>query len=206
MNPIEQKAFRQLQECASKFNPENELSGWTVQTSKKGIYYLHEVSSLAFHTFGAAKIAVQAFSQMGPSAITKSVAEEDDEDDDRDEVLNICSCLDGVVGQLHKHVEMLESYMKKQPQKTAETSWTLKTKIVDMYDRCAYVHVDKNSMALSQKDTLLQRSTKLRCQLLMAACAVLPRCIDQATHQDTDNIACIHCCKSSDALVLTTQL
>jgi len=41
-----------------------------------------------------------------------------------------------------------------------------------MYDMCAYVHVNKTSMVLTQEDTLLQRSTKLRCQLLLATCAV----------------------------------
>ena len=41
-----------------------------------------------------------------------------------------------------------------------------------MYDVCAYVHVDKARLKLTQEDTLLQRSTKLRCQLLLATCAV----------------------------------
>ncbi len=41
-----------------------------------------------------------------------------------------------------------------------------------MYDMCAYVHINKTSMVLTQEDTLLQRSTKLRCQLLLATCAV----------------------------------
>ena len=41
-----------------------------------------------------------------------------------------------------------------------------------MYDICAYVHVDKASLTLTQEDTLLQRSTKLRSQLLLATCAV----------------------------------
>ncbi len=41
-----------------------------------------------------------------------------------------------------------------------------------MYDICAYVHISKTSLTLTQEDTLLQRSTKLRCQLLLATCAV----------------------------------
>ena len=41
-----------------------------------------------------------------------------------------------------------------------------------MYDICAYVHVDKAGLILAQEDTLLQRSTKVRCQLLLATCAV----------------------------------
>ena len=115
-------------------------------------------------------MAVLAFSQSGQSGLTgtASVAPEDDEDD---EVLSLCSCLDGVIGQLQKQMETLNSYQR-QPQQSAETSRAVQSKIVDMYDMCAYVHVNKTSMVLTQEDTLLQRSTKLRCQLLLATCAV----------------------------------
>ena len=41
-----------------------------------------------------------------------------------------------------------------------------------MYDICAYVQVHKASLVLTQEDTLLQRSTKLHCQILLATCAV----------------------------------
>ncbi len=58
------------------------------------------------------------------------------------------------------------------PQQSAETSWAVQSKIVDTYDMSAYVHVNKTSMVLTQEDTLLHRSTKLRCQLLLATCAV----------------------------------
>jgi len=172
MNPTEQKAFRQLQQCASKLVSQNQLSGWAVKSGRQGVYYLHEGSSLAFHTLGAARVAVQALSQVNQSGITGNVAQEDDDaDEERAEVLNLCSCLDGVVGQLQKQMKTLQSYQR-QPQETAENSWVVQNKIVDMYDMCAYVHVDKASLALTQEDTLLQRSTKLRCQLLLATCAV----------------------------------
>jgi len=174
MNSIEQKAFKQLQQCASKSVSQNQLSGWAVKSGRQGVYYLHEASSLAFHTLGAARVAVQALSQVDQSGITGTgnVAQEDDDaDEERAEVLNLCSCLDGVVGQLQKQMKTLQSYQR-QPQETAENSWVVQSKIVDMYDMCAYVHVDKASLALTQEDTLLQRSTKLRCQLLLATCAV----------------------------------
>ena len=58
------------------------------------------------------------------------------------------------------------------PSTLPKTSWAVQSKIVDMYDMCAYVHVNKTSMVLTQEDTLLQRSTKLRCQLLLATRAV----------------------------------
>ena len=172
VNTTEQRAFQQLQECVSKLGSENQLAGWTVKTGKKGIYFLHEPSALAFQTLGATRVAVLAFSQSGQSLITgiAGVAPEDDEDEERDGVLNLCSCLDGGIGQLQKQMETLNSYQR-QPQQLAETSWAVQSKIVDMYDMCAYVHVNKTSMVLTQEDTLLQRSTKLRCQLLLATCA-----------------------------------
>jgi len=137
MNTTEQRAFQQLQEVVSKVGSENQLAGWTVKTGKKGIYFLHEPSALAFQTLGATRVAVLAFSQSGQSPITgtASVAA-DDEDEERDEVLNLCSCLDGVIGQLQKQMETLNSYQR-QPQQSAETSWAAQSKIVDMYDTAA---------------------------------------------------------------------
>jgi len=172
MNTAEQRAFQQLQECVSKLGAETQLSSWTVKTGKKGVYYLHEASTLAFQTLGATTVAVQAFSPIGQSLITgtANIAPED-EDEERDEVFSLCSCLDGVIVQLQKHMETLNSYQRQPPQ-SAETSWAVQSKIVDMYDMCAYVNVNKTSMVLRQEDTLLQRSTKLRCQLLLATCAV----------------------------------
>ena len=147
--------------------------GWTVQTGKKGVCYLHEASSLAFQTLGAAKVAMQAFRHMGHGDIPSDIqcAPEDDEDDEREEVLSIASCLDGVVVQLHKHMDTLHRY-KELPQKNVESSWVERPKIVDMYDVCGYVHDNRTNMVLTQEDTLLQRSTKLRCHLLLATCAV----------------------------------
>ena len=77
-----------------------------------------------------------------------------------------------MVAQLHKQLDML-----KQDKEAADTDQTQalqvqQPKIVDMWDVCGYVQVDNDSMMLQQKDTLLQRSTKLKCQLLLATCAV----------------------------------
>ena len=79
------------------------------------------------------------------------------EDEDRIEILSLCCCLDGVIGQLHKQVKALESYQG-QPHGSENASWGVQRKIVDMYDVCAYVHVDKARLKLTQEDTLLQRS------------------------------------------------
>jgi len=83
----------------------------------------------------------------------------------------VCSCLDGVISHLQKQVETLKSYQR-QPQESVEANGAVQSKIVDMYDVCAYIQINKATLTLTQEDTLLQRSTKLRCQLLLATCAV----------------------------------
>ena len=173
MNSNELKAFEQLQQCAGKPDEQNHLPGWVVRTGRQGVYYLHEDSSLSFQTLGAASVAVHAFKQNDQSDIIDTCHgdQEDDEDEERSEILSLCYCLDGVIGQLHKQVKALGAYHK-EPQKFVQKCWVVQSKIVDMYDICAYVHVDKESLTLTQVDTLLQRSTKLRCQLLLATCAV----------------------------------
>ena len=106
-----------------------------MKSGKKGIDLLHEPSALAFRPWGPPEW------QRGLTGIA-SVALEDDEDDERDEMLNLCSCLDGVISQLQKRMETLDSY---QPQQSAETCWADQSKIADMYDECAYVHVNKTA-------------------------------------------------------------
>ena len=170
MNSAEQEAFEQLQQSAGKSDAQHQLFGWVVRTGRQGVYYLHEDSSLLFQTLGAARVAVHALKQSEITG-TGQDYQEDDEDEDRVEILSLCRCLDGVIGQLHSQVKALESYQE-QPQRSDNASWVVQSKIVDMYDVCAYVHVDKARLKLTQEDTLLQRSTKLRCQLLLATCAV----------------------------------
>ncbi len=116
---------------------------------------------------------MQVFSQINQGDITSTehAAKKDDEDEERDELLSLCSCLDGVISHLQKQVEILKSYQR-QPQESIEATGAVQSKIVDMYDVCAYVQVNKATLILAQEDTLLQRSTKLRCRLLLATCAV----------------------------------
>ena len=169
MNSIECKAFKQLQQCVGKSDAQDQLSGWVVRTGRQGIHFLHEESSLSFQTLGAAKVAVHALKHnvLDGNIGTDHDDDEDDEDGERTETLNLCCCLDGVIGQ----VQVLQTYQG-QPQECVEITWNVQSKIVDMYDVCAYVHVDKARLTLTQEDTLLQRSTKLHCQLLLATCAV----------------------------------
>ncbi len=167
MNSAEQKGFEELQRHSATLHSQTELSGWSVHTGKHGLYYLHEASGLAFQTLGAAKVAVHVFSHN-----TDVSTANDDDDDDREDVLSIATCLDAVVSQLHKRLNTLQAYSREKPQDIAETSKALQPRIVDMYDVCSYVHVKRERITLIQEDTLLQRATKLRCQLLLATCAV----------------------------------
>ena len=174
MNSAEQEAFEQLQQAADKSDAQDQLSGWVVRNGRQGVYYLHEERALSFQTLGAARVAVHALKHNvldGVTGTDHDDGEDDDDDGKRTETLNLCCCLDGVIGQLHKQVKALESYQG-QPQGSLEVTWNVHSKDIDMYDVCAYVHVDKARLTLTQEDTLLQRSTKLRCQLLLATCAV----------------------------------
>lgn len=54
-----------------------------------------------------------------------------------------------------------------------KASLALQHNIEDMCDACPYVEINRQGIVLTQEDTLLQRSTKLRCQLLLATCAVV---------------------------------
>ena len=96
----------------------------------------------------------------------------DEEDDSRAEVLSIAMSLDQVLSQLHKSIDILQAYSREKPETVTQVSQALQPKIVDMYDVCSNMHVSKDTIVLQQSDTLLQSSTKLRCQLLLATCAV----------------------------------
>ena len=94
-----------------------------LKTGRQGVYYLHEDSSLAVQNLGAAKVAMQAFSQINQdeAASTEHVVEEDDGDEERDELLSLCSCLDGGISHLQKQVETLKSYQRQSQESTEAT-------------------------------------------------------------------------------------
>ena len=79
MSLTEQNASKQLQQCAGK--SDGQLSGWVVKTGRQGVYYLHEESCLAVQNLGAAKVAMQVFSQInqGDTTSTEHAAKKDDE-------------------------------------------------------------------------------------------------------------------------------
>ncbi len=170
MKAAEQKAMKQLQDCLTTVKSANDLTGWTVQTGKQGVYYLHTSSGVAFQTLGAATVAVGAFRHSNQTCTSSTDA--DSQDDAKEEILSIASCLDRVVNHLQKSIQTLDGYQMVSAEDTTQALQVLRPKIVDMYDVCGYVHVSRHKMVVKQAETLLQRSTKLRCQLLLATCAV----------------------------------
>ena len=96
---------------------------------------------------GAARVAVRALKENDIRG-TGHDDEQDDEDEERDELLSLCSCLDGVISHLQKQVDTLKSYQR-QPQENVEANWAVQSKIVDMYDVCAYVQVHKAALTLT---------------------------------------------------------
>ncbi len=168
MTTNETEAYQQLQQHCKKLHNYSTLTGWTVQTGKQGLHYLHTTSGLRFH--GTAAVAVHAFRQFASTPAAEN--DSDDEADEKEEIISIATGLDGIVCQLHKQMATLQTYKKVAENDAAEVSLPLQPKIENMYDACPYVHINRESLKLTQQDTLLQRSTKLRCQLLLATCAV----------------------------------
>ena len=170
MTAAETKAYQRLQQHCTKLQNYSTLTGWTVQTGKQGLHNLHTTSGLRFHALGTAAVAVHAFCQFASAPAAES--DSDDDADEKEEIISIATGLDGIVCQLHKQMATLQTYRRVAEDDAAEVSLPLQPKIENMYDACPYVHVNRDSLNLTQQDTLLQRSTKLRCQLLLATCAV----------------------------------
>ncbi len=170
MTTTKREAYQQLQQHCTKLHNYSTLTGWTVQTGKQGLHYLHTTSGLRFHALGTAAVAVHAFRQFASTPAAEN--DSDDDTDEKEEIISIATGLDGIVCQLHKQMATLQTYKRVAEDDAAEVSLALQPKIENMYDACPYVHINRESLNLTQQDTLLQRSTKLRCQLLLATCAV----------------------------------
>lgn len=169
MTTTTSKAFQVLQQHCTTLHNCSTLTGWTVQTGKQGLSYLHMTSGLRFHTLGTAAVAVHAFRQFASTPAAED--DSDDDNDEKEEIMSIATGLDGIVCHLHKQMATLQTY-NKVAEDAADVPLALQTKFEDMYDACPYVDINRESVVLTQQDTLLQRSTKLRCQLLLATCAV----------------------------------
>ena len=107
MKSGESKALKRLK-CVTSSRTAHDVSEWTVQIGKQGLKYLHKPSGLAFQTLRAAKVALRAFAYT-PNTCTAST-DTDEEDDAREEMLAIASCLDQGVAQLQKLLDLLGRY------------------------------------------------------------------------------------------------
>jgi hypothetical protein len=189
MNAKEKQAFNDLQQFCIAVDPDCDTFGWSCvqQKSKKQcIQYLHEPSGLTLQSPGSAHLAVLALtasdsrmiSAATASASNDEVTEYSDEADQVQLTTHVITSLDKVILQLQKHANELELYHDddNNSSKTVATTTTVQAnaacKIADVNDVCAFIQIDQNEFVLQQSDTLVTRSTKLRCQLLLCACAV----------------------------------
>lgn len=150
MKSGELKALKRLQ-CVTDGKTPHDMSEWTVQTGKQGLFYLHLSSGLAFHTLCAARVALSAFA-LNPSTCT-TCTDADEEDDAREEMLSMASSLDQVVCQLHKHLDMLNGYRQAAAAGQQKAVQAQESKIVDLYDVCNYVQVDKDNDSAARGHT-----------------------------------------------------
>jgi len=186
MNATETQAFNDLQQFCIAVNPNCNTFGWSCvqQNNKKPcMQYLHEPSGLTLQSPGSAHLAVLALTATDSRAISAATAsssheEYSDEADQFQQTIHVITSLDKVILQLQKHANELHLYHDddNNSSKTVATSTTVQanaaSKIADVNDVCAFIQIDQNEFVLQQSDTLVTRSTKLRCQLLLCACAV----------------------------------
>ena len=127
-----------------------------------------------------AVLALTATDSRTISAATASSSHKEysDEADQFQQTIHVITSLDKVILQLQKHANELHLYHDddNNSSKTVATTTTVHanaaSKIADVNDVCAFIQIDQNEFVLQQSDTLVTRSTKLRCQLLLCACAV----------------------------------
>ncbi len=189
MNAMETQAFNDLQQFCIAVNPNCNTFGWSCvqQNNKKPcIQYLHEPSGLTLQSPGSAHLAVLALTATDSRTILAATAsssndevtEYSDEADQVQQTIHVITSLDKVILQLQKHANELQLYHDddNNSSKTVAITTTVQansaSKIADVNDVCAFIQIDQNEFVLQQSDTLVTRSTKLRCQLLLCACAV----------------------------------
>lgn len=125
-------------------------------------------------------LALTATDSRMISAATASASHEEysDEADQFQQTIHVIASLDKVILQLQQHAKELHMYHDddNNSSKTVATTTTVQanaaSKIANVNDVCAFIQIDQNEFVLQQSDTLVTRSTKLRCQLLLCACAV----------------------------------
>ena len=181
MNAEEEDAYSRMKNFCTAVRPDCDFSSWRAQTceKKRCIEYLHHPTGLTLQSPGAAHLAVLALpSQKQPSNCTsndsKAVsAATCSSDTEADDVCLIITSLDKLVVQLQRHVCEMQKYHSDAAHNNAvQLTTSIQPKIAQVQDVCSYIQIKADHLVMQQEDSLMKRATKLRCQLLLATCAV----------------------------------
>ncbi len=89
------------------------------------------------------------------------------------DVCLIITNLDKLVVQLQRHVCEMQTYCSDAAHNNAvQLTTSIQPKIAQVQDVCSYIQIKADHLVMQQEDSLMKRATKLRCQLLLATCAV----------------------------------
>ncbi|DBA88216.1 TPA: hypothetical protein ACH3X1_016170 [Trebouxia sp. C0004] len=181
MNAEEEDAYSRMKHFCTAVRPDCDYSSWRVQTCKKKgcIEYLHQPTGLTLQSPGAAHLAVLALpTQKQPSNCTmndsKAVsAASCSSDTEAGDLCLIITSLDKLVVQLQRHVsEMQRCHSDAAHGNAVPATTAIQPRIVQVQDVCSYIQIKADHLVMQQEDSLMKRATKLRCQLLLATCAV----------------------------------
>ncbi len=177
MNAEEEDAYSTMKQFCTAVRPDCDYSSWRAQTCKKKqcIEYLHQPTGLTLQSPGAAHLAVLALpTQKEASSCTlndsKAVsAASCSSDTEAGDTCLITTSLDKLVVQLQRHVSEMQRYHN---DAAVPASTAIQPRIAQVQDVCSYIQIKADQLVMQQEDSLMKRATKLRCQLLLATCAV----------------------------------
>ena len=85
--------------------------------------------------------------------------------------------------QLQRHVSEMQRYPSGAAHgNVAPATTAIQPRVALVQDLCSYIHIKADQLVMQQEDSLMQRATKLRCQLLLATCAVFAQ---KLLHRDS---------------------
>ncbi len=181
MNAEEEDAYSRMKQFCTAVRPDCDYSSWRAQTCKKKrcIEYLHQPTGLTLQSPGAAHLAVLALPTQkqassctlnGSKAVSAASCSSDTEAGD---MCLIITSLDKLVVQLQRHVSEMQRYHSDAAHSNAVPATTaIQPRIAQVQDVCSYIQIKADQLVMQQEDSLMKRATKLRCQLLLATCAV----------------------------------
>ena len=181
MNAEEEEAYSRMKHFCIAVRPDCDYSSWRAQTCKKKrcIEYLHQPTGLTLQSPGAAHLAVLALpTQKQASSCTlndsKAVsAASCSSDTEAGDMCLIITSLDKLVVQLQRHVSEMQRYHSDAAHSNAvPPTAAIQPRIAQVQDVCSYIQIKADQLVMQQEDCLMKRATKLRCQLLLATCAV----------------------------------